>query len=85
MKFIEPKPRLEQKSTWHVSEQTKATVKYYAEYTGYSEDEVVDQFLLQLRDDPKFLEWLQSKRRNKRAFSQMFADAKTEGEQIGET
>lgn len=83
MKYIEPKPRLGSKAIWNVSEQTKATVKYYAEYTGYSEDEVVDQFLIQLRDDPNFLEWIQNKRRNKRALAQIFNESPTEEEDIG--
>jgi hypothetical protein len=83
MKYIEPKPRLECKTNWNVSEQTKATVKYYAEYTGFTENEVVEQYLIQLRDDPNFLEWLHNKRRNKRALSQIFNDTHTEEEEIG--
>jgi hypothetical protein len=83
MNFLEPKPRRESKVTWNISEQTKAAVKYYAEYTGYTEEEVVDICLIQLRDDPKFLEWLQTKRRNKRALSQIFDETQTEEQDIG--
>lgn len=71
MKFIEPKKRLEKKTDWRVSEHTKLTVKHYAEYTGYTEDEVVDIFLKNLLDDEKFTEWVNSKRRNKRIVQQL--------------
>ena len=83
MNFLEPKPRRESKVIWNLSEQTKATVKYYAEYTGYTKEEVVDKYLIQLRDDPKFLEWLQNKRRNKRALAQIFDETQTEEQDIG--
>ena len=70
--FLKPKAKLGSKSTWVVSEQTKAIVKYYAQYTGYSEDEVVDKVLSKLKDDPEFINWIKKKRRNKRAISQIF-------------
>lgn len=41
MQFIEPKKRLKKKVDWRISEHTKSTVKIYAEYTGYTEDEIV--------------------------------------------
>jgi len=33
-------------------------VKYYAEYTEYTENQVVDMFLKELLKDNKFLEWV---------------------------
>ncbi|WP_031534983.1 MULTISPECIES: hypothetical protein [unclassified Bacillus (in: firmicutes)] len=71
MHFIEPKKRLEKKADWRVSEHTKLTVKHYAEYTGYTEDEVVDMFLKNLLDDQNFIDWINRKRRNKRIVQQL--------------
>jgi hypothetical protein len=83
MEYIEPKPKLGSKVVWTVSDNVKSVVKYYAEYTGYTEDEIVDTYLSQLRDDPKFKEWLLGKRRNKRAISQVFPSVAREVEDIG--
>lgn len=83
MQYIKPKEKLDVKPNWSVSEQTKNIVKHYAQYTGYTEDEVVDMFLKNLRDDPGFIEWLKNKRRNKRAISQIFSDTDEEEENIG--
>lgn len=83
MEFIKPKQTLGSKVIWSVSDQTKALVKYYAEYTGYSQDEVVDTFLKNLLKDQDFMEWIQSKRRNKRALSQIFPETETEEQVIG--
>ncbi|MEK5444434.1 hypothetical protein [Fredinandcohnia sp. FSL W7-1320] len=71
MQFIEPKKRLEKKADWRVSEHTKSTVKHYAEYTGYTEDEVVDMFLKNLLEDENFINWITQKRRNKRIVQQL--------------
>ena len=71
MQFIEPKKRLEKKVDWRISEHTKSTVKIYAEYTGYTEDEIVDKFLKNLLDDENFIEWINQKRRNKRIVQQL--------------
>ncbi len=75
MEFIKPKPVAQgTKTTWNLSPCTRAVVRYYAEYTGYTEDEVVDQFLYQLCKDPDFENWLKQKRRNKRALAQIYGD-----------
>lgn len=75
MKFIKPKPVTQgTKTTWALSQRTRAVVKYYAKYTGYTQDEVVDQFLYQLCEDPDFENWLKQKRRNKRAIAQIYGD-----------
>jgi hypothetical protein len=83
MEFIKPKQPLGSKVTWSISDQTKALVKYYAEYTGYSQDEVVDTFLKNLLKDEEFMKWIYSKRRNKRALAQIFPENETEGQVIG--
>lgn len=72
MQFIEPKKPLEKKVDWRVSGHTQAIVKHYAEFSGYTEDEIVDQFLKNLLDDKRFIEWATNKRRNKRVFQKLF-------------
>ncbi|MFC0213801.1 hypothetical protein ACFFK0_15320 [Paenibacillus chartarius] len=81
--FLKPKPRLGSKATWVVSDRAKAIVKYYAQYTGYTEDEVVDQVLSKLKDDPEFIKWIKDKRRNKRAMAQIFSDTEAEESTVG--
>lgn len=76
MVYIKPKVIGEAKATWKISPQAKAVVTYYANYTGYSEDEIVDKVLLDLRNDPDFINWLESKRRNKRAMARIFPEKK---------
>lgn len=66
MKFIKPRRINAQSTDWKISEQSRAIVKYYAEYTEYSESEVVDLFLKRLLEDKDFIEWVNSKRFNKR-------------------
>jgi hypothetical protein len=46
MNFIKPKNKNVEKVDWLLSERTRAIVKYYAEYTEYSESEVVDKLLI---------------------------------------
>ncbi|WP_231889921.1 hypothetical protein [Bacillus sp. SJS] len=38
-----------------------------------TEEEVVDEFLLNLLDDKKFLKWVEGKRYNKRILAQIFS------------
>lgn len=71
MKFIQPKGKNRKKSTWYVSEQTIAIVKYYAQYTEYTEDEVVDIFLQNILLDEDFMKWVENKRYNKRILEQI--------------
>lgn len=71
MEFIEPKKSLGKKVDWRVSDHTKSVVKYYSEYTGYEEDEIVDLFLKNIMKDKNFTDWINSKRRNKRMLEQL--------------
>jgi DNA relaxase NicK len=71
VKFIKPKNTNADKVDWLISERTKAIVKYYAEYTEYSESEVVDKFLKNILDDKDFIKWIEQKRNNKRLIKQM--------------
>jgi hypothetical protein len=72
MKFIKPKPKQEAKPDWRVSRRTANVVKYYAQFTGYNENEVVDTFLINLLKDEDFKAWIQSQRRNKRMLEQLY-------------
>ncbi|HBD0795023.1 TPA: hypothetical protein KG955_002762, partial [Enterococcus faecium] len=46
-------------------------VKQYAEYAERTESEAVDEFLLNILDDKKFIEWIANKRSNKRIVEKM--------------
>lgn len=71
MRFIKPKNKNAKRVDWELSEQTRAIVKYYAEYTEYTEDEVVETFLLNILKDEDFIEWIKDKRNNKRIIKQL--------------
>lgn len=80
MKFIEPKNRQSAKVNWKISEKTRSIVKYYAEYTENTEEEVVDEFLTNILLDKNFQKWIESKRYNKRIMNQIY---NTEDTNIG--
>ena len=71
VKFIKPKNTNADKVDWLISEKSQAIVKYYAEYTQYSESEVADKFLQNILDDKDFIKWIEQKRNNKRLIKQM--------------
>lgn len=83
MKFIKPKNTNAQRVKWEVSEQTRAIVKYYAEFTEYDESEIVDTFLKNILDDKDFIEWISKKRNNKRLVKKMEAEELVEEDKIG--
>ncbi|MBU3141920.1 hypothetical protein [Clostridium sp. CF012] len=83
MNFIEPKNKNGQKVNWIVSEHSRAIVRYYAEYTGYSEEEIVDIFLKNIIDDSNFLNWIHNKRNKKRVYTKTFPNQNIEDEQHG--
>jgi len=78
LEFIKPKRKLGSKVSWQVSDRTKSIVKYYAEYTGLSEDEVVDLFLTNILEDPDFKKWIHEKRRKTRIMKHLFPDGEAE-------
>lgn len=65
MNFIKPKTQ-KSKVNWEISENTLLLIEYYAKYTGYSPDEVVDKFLENLSGDDVFAEWANSQRYSKK-------------------
>ena len=66
MKYIQPKNTKKTKTDWLLPEKTHRLIEHYAEYVGYSEEEVVETFLENLIDDPSFREYIKNKRNNKR-------------------
>lgn len=66
LKFIEPKNLKTSKVNWSLPQKTIRLVEHYAEYTGYSEEEVVARFLDNLLLDANFKEHIKKKRNNKR-------------------
>lgn len=71
MKYIKPKNNKVENVDWVISERVRAIVKTYAEYTEYSESEVVDMFLLNILDDKDFIKWIENKRNNRRIVKQL--------------
>lgn len=71
MEFIKPRNIKAAKVDWIISEQSRAIVKYFADYSEYTESDVVDILIKELLKDDKFLEWIQTKRFRKRALAQI--------------
>jgi len=83
MNFIKPKNKNVEKVDWLLSERTRAIVKYYAEYTEYSESEIVDKFLLNILEDKDFIAWIEKKRNNRRIVKQLELEHSLEEDVIG--
>lgn len=83
MKFIKPKNDNAENVDWLVSERVRNLVKTYAEYTEYTESEIVNKFLLNLLDDEDFIEWIEHKRNNRRIVKQLDIQELVGGEKIG--
>ncbi len=83
MKFIEPRNINADKVDWLISEQARAIVSYYAEYTEYTESDVVDKLLLNLLEDEHFIEWIKSKRNKKRVIKQLKIEHLIEEDEVG--
>lgn len=66
MRFIQPKKQNLQKVTWALPDKTIAIIKHYAEYTGYTEEEVLAEFLENILNDKSFITHIETKRNNKR-------------------
>lgn len=65
MKFIKPKT-VKKKITWSISEKTLIILSYYAKYSQYKEEEVVDMFLENLLVDKGFIDWIDTQRYKKK-------------------
>lgn len=73
-KFIEPKNKQKNQVKWKISDRTRSIVKYYSEYTEFTEEEVVDEFLTNILLDENFMEWIENKRYNKRVYEQIYGE-----------
>src|SRR5699024_3967911 len=71
MQFLEPKNKNAKSVDWEISEQVRVVVKQYAEDAERTEREAVDEFLLKILDDRKFIECVANKRSNKRIGDKM--------------
>jgi len=58
IEFIKPKIIFKVVPYWKISENTKSIVKNYANYTGFTESEIVDSFLKNILKDPDFIKWV---------------------------
>ena len=83
MNFIKPKNKNVEKVDWLLSERTRAIVKYYAEYTEYSESDIVDKFLLNILEDKDFIGWIVKKRNNRRIVKLLELEHSLEEDVIG--
>ncbi|WP_228485576.1 hypothetical protein [Thermaerobacillus caldiproteolyticus] len=77
MKFIKPRNKQALRVYWKFYGRTHYIVKYYAEYTEHTEEEVVDEFLTNILLDENFLEWIKNKRYNKRIMNRIFNSGET--------
>lgn len=83
VEYIKPKNKNADKVNWVISERSRAIVRHYAEFTEYTESEVVDMFLRNILGDKDFLNWIENKRNNKRILKELELEELTEGEKIG--
>lgn len=56
---------------WMISEHSRAIVKFYSEFTELTENQVVDEFLKELLKSKEFIEWIKSKKSNRRMVNQL--------------
>ncbi|WP_051428394.1 hypothetical protein [Bacillus sp. J33] len=69
--YIKPKNLSAERPDWLISEHTRNIVAAFAEYSEYTESEVVDKFLKNLLTDEDFVNWAKNKRNNKRLLKQL--------------
>jgi hypothetical protein len=84
MDFIKPKNTNKENVSYKVSRKTKLIVEYYAKYTEYEVDEVVDMFLQNILKDSDFVEWLNS-RRSKKKINEIIFGITNDGETTRDT
>jgi hypothetical protein len=67
MKPIKPKYTNLIKTEFNISDKSREILKRYAEYTKFSESEIIDQMISEIiNDDPKFVKYLSNKRYDKK-------------------
>lgn len=71
MHYISPLRTNKQAVDWKISKHSRDIVKYYAEYTERHAEDIVDMLIRDLLNDPGFLNWIKSRRYNKRIYQQL--------------
>ncbi len=66
MNPIKPKYINSVKVDWKISKYSKQIVSLYAKYTKYDENEIVDKLILDILEDKNFVEWLNTRRYQKK-------------------
>ncbi|MFD1030558.1 hypothetical protein [Metaplanococcus flavidus] len=66
MKFIKPKYLNVEPTEYKLSERTRKLVCHYADYTGLTESQVLEEALGGLLEDNDFIEYVQKLRNNVR-------------------
>ena len=87
MKYPKPKT-VKKKVSWSISERTLSILSVYSKYSQLSEEEIVDDFIGNLLEDKKFIEWTEKQRNRKKIDSLLSTDELEEfltGEQNDET
>jgi len=86
MKFKKPKTE-KKKVSWNISENTLSLLAVYSKYSGYSEEEIVDEFLENLTFDDHFIYWMKNQRYSKKndALLEYYDVNKGQGELRDET
>jgi len=66
MKPIKPKYTSLVKAEFNISDRSKEIIKQYANYTKFSESEIVDRLITEIMDDTDFVIHLKEKRYNRK-------------------
>lgn len=74
MKPIKPKYRDSVKVEWKIPRRSKQIISQYAKYTKYDEDEIIDKLIQDIMEDKDFLEWLKSRRFQKKIIDVILED-----------
>lgn len=69
---IKPSNRRAEPVDWKIAEHTRETVKNFAEYAEYPEEEIVERCLQLLLDDEGFQDWVVSRRYTTRLLARLY-------------
>lgn len=72
MKFPEPKELDTVRVTFNLPKRIVKLLDFYADYSKLSKDEIVAFFLRWMANDPKFNNWVDKKRNNKKIKKELF-------------
>lgn len=78
MKPIKPKYIDTIKADWRISKRSKQIINQYSKYTKYDEDEIIDKLITEILVDNDFIEWLKTRRYQKKIQGVIFEDSRTE-------